>query len=535
MSVLLAAVVFGCAAVLLIFNESGEWRYIAASGSSGHVYTYNEYEKRLFLGAADVPRGSRVYITGETYTENSVEYSVIQYNGETYYTPAAYLAESPADTVLESELWVKTSSCLFREISGAGIAAFVKKGERVDVTGYDTLNPDGTVKAYRVSAKGSEGWISASYVTDSKDDALEIYHPVYAIHSGREYTSELYSGSTKDLDWFPVEKKEFENNPVLTDLRGMYICESALPGADSYVSLAGSSGINAAVIDIKDGTLLCPFEAASEYAPETRFLYSASDASAFIGKLRDAGLYIILRINVFEDEAFAKAHPEEAISSDLLTEPVTSPYSRLAWEYNVSLALEAVEKFSPDEIMFDQVRFPVNALELSEDPSTDFGNTYDEGKGEAIQNFVRYACDVIHQREVYVSVMVSEYCVSKYITAAGQYLPAISNIADAVCPTPFIDNGGNSEEYWEDAYTIISTWAERCAARQSETESPALCRVWLTGADIPYWKPVIEIDSDYADSEIRGLRSWGLDDGYMFWNDDSDIEIYQKIKSSWSY
>mgnify|MGYP003295108244 CR=1 FL=1 len=153
-----------------------------------------------------------------------------------------------------------------------------------------------------------------------------------------------------------------------------------------------------------------------------------------------------------------------------------------------------------NEIQFDYVRFPEDARRMSMNGNTDFKNIYNEEKAEAIQNFLFYATDEIHKVGAYLSVDVFGECSSTYVTAYGQYWPAISNIVDAISSMPYTDHftnyGDNSKsEYWTNPYKTVNNWAKGAAARQTEIPTPAIPRTWITAYDTPYWKPTVVYDA----------------------------------------
>ena len=83
-----------------------------------------------------------------------------------------------------------------------------------------------------------------------------------------------------------------------------------------------------------------------------------------------------------------------------------TPYSREAWQYKVDLAVEAVELMGFHEIQFDYVRFPDNTGRYERAGTVDFRNTYGETKAQAIQRFLMYATDILHEHGAYVSADV---------------------------------------------------------------------------------------------------------------------------------
>jgi len=246
-------------------------------------------------------------------------------------------------------------------------------------------------------------------------------------------------------------------------------------------------------------------------------------------------MYLVLRIVTFNDAYYGEDHPDQCIDSPESWQLWPSAYSREVWYYNVALAEEAIEKFHPNEIQFDYVRFPEEAFAMSDAGNTDFKNEYDEEKAEAVQNFLFYACDRIHSHGVYVSADVFAECANDYVTAYGQYFPAISNVVDCISAMPYTDHFGRAVDTWTYPYSLLYTWGQNAAARQTEIETPALVRTWLTGYNVPFWDPVVNIDADYVINEAQAIYNAGLMNGFLLWNGGSNYWNYANIGYAWGY
>ena len=161
----------------------------------------------------------------------------------------------------------------------------------------------------------------------------------------------------------------------------------------------------------------------------TNYKYGNNSMESYkegIKKLKDAGFYTIGRITVFKDSWFVKDNPDVAILDKRTGKPFDSgrwpsAFNRKVWEFNVSLAKEAVKEFGFNEIQFDYVRFPDRVVGQEKRGNLDFRNVYKEDKVQAIQAFLMYATDELHKLNVYVSADVFGESVNKYITAYGQY------------------------------------------------------------------------------------------------------------------
>jgi hypothetical protein len=235
---------------------------------------------------------------------------------------------------------------------------------------------------------------------------------------------------------------------------------------------------------------------------------------------------------VFNDPLYAKDHPEDCIKYGGSTY-WPSAYSRDVWEYNVRLAIEAVDKFGFDEIQFDYVRFPENSYDMSKSKKTKFRNVYDEEKGQAVQNFCFYAADQIHEAGAYFSVDVFGECAYGYMTAYGQYWPGISNIVDAISAMPYTDHMG-ADGAWKNPYGTMKSWGKKAKKMQDYLENPAAARTWITGYNTPHWDPVVNYGEKQLRAQIKGLEDAGLKGGFIPWNAINDLGKYKQYKDIWN-
>ncbi len=465
----------------------------------------------------------------------------VTYDGGEYFVPTAALAENERDAVREAERFVRTSVTVYENNEDARIASWLRKGTALTIEDYDYLLPDGSVNMYLVSAEGipadgsSEtpvpitGWVFGKYLAPTEEAALAVNTEYADIHADRAFRFELYGGVAGELDYWPVEKPSFEDNPLLEEARTLYVNVGEVWNMDRYIDIALSSGINALVIDIKDGVLAYHSEVAEELCPSAnnRTLNEVADYQAAVQRARDAGLYVIGRIVVFNDSWFAEDHPECTIMWGGST-GWPSAFCREAWYYNVRLAQEAIDTMGFNEIQFDYVRFPEASYQMSKD-NADFHNLYDEEKAEAIQSFLYYAADMLHREGVYLSVDVFGECSSDYVTAYGQYYPAISNIVDVISSMPYSDHWGREIDTWSEPYGQLYEWARNTYARRNECPTPAVDRTWITAYDTPHWDPVVDYDAEIVASEISALYDAGLTGGFITWNGRSNVDKYLEI------
>ena len=506
--------------------------YLASSDNMIKLYIQDEDGK--LKEDKDLVRGTKVDSYKDTINDNDKEYVKIEYNKNIYYVSTDNLVKNENDVVQEKIKYVRTSVTVYQNSEDSKIESFIKKGNKLDIVGYDKLLEDGTVNMYKINSDSNEGWVYGKYLVDDEESANEPYNEnsVYDIHKDRKYKSrELYGGKASTLDYYPYERVEFDDNKLLKSAKAMYLNAGTIGTIDSYLKIAKENGVNAIVVDIKDGALAYTSNVAKEISP-TAYKTAINDNDLYkaaIDKIKEAGIYAIGRIVVFNDTHYAKDHPEDCINSS----GWPSAYSRNVWYYNVELAKEAVREMGFNEIQFDYVRFPENAYNLSV-AGADFKNKYDEEKAEAVQNFLFYATDQIHKEGVYLSVDVFGECSSEYVTAYGQYWPAISNIVDVVSSMPYTDHFGRNVDTWTNAYQTVNNWAKGASERQKEIPTPAIARTWITAYDTPYWNPKVVYGASKIEEQVKALYDAGLDGGFITWNSASSLAKYEQIKSAFA-
>ena len=530
--------------IIIFFTSKGKNISIGKSsmylaGDTNKVTTYIMDEDNSLKENSELVRGKKVIYYGKKVNMNDNEYLLIKFDNKEYYVNAKQLVKNVKDVVLEKERYVRTSVTVYENETDSKIASFIKKGNKLDIIGYDKLFDDGNVNMYKIKYNDTEGYVYSKYLVNDKESADSVYNEngVYDIHKDRKFKGrELYGGKASTLDYYPYERVEFEDNKLLKKAKTMYLNAGTIGSIDSYLKIAKENGVNAIVVDIKDGALAYSSNVAKEISP-TAYATAINDNSSYksaIDKIKDAGIYAIGRIVVFNDVHYGKDHPDDCISSTASSRLWPSAYSRGAWYYNVELAKEAVKEMGFNEIQFDYVRFPEDAYNMSIKGNSDFKNKYDEEKAEAVQNFLFYATDQIHKVGAYLSVDVFGECSGEYVTAYGQYWPAISNIVDAISSMPYTDHFGRSVDTWTNAYQTVYNWAKGAATRQKEIPTPAVARTWITAYDTPYWKPTVIYNASKIEDQVRALYDAGLDGGFITWNSASSLAKYEQIKTAFN-
>ena len=535
MVILLVPNIINFSKEVMVYNDF----YLSSDTNIITIYTFNE-EEEIMTETDTVYRGTEVKSNEKSKIIGDINYVEIKMDNEIYYVKDNILVSSIEEVVKEENKYVRTSVTVYKNDTDSKIESFIKKGEKLEIVDYDYLDDEGNVNMYKIKQDDNEGWVYGKYLVDSETDAFANYNEngVYDTHKDRKYSRELYGGKASTLDYYPYEKIEFEDNPLLKNAKAMYLNAgtNVISNIDEYLNIATTSGVNAIVVDIKDGALAYPSEIAKEYT-QTGYNSAMNKLETYksaVKKIKDTGIYVIGRIVVFNDSHFGKDHPEECIKSSVSSRLWPSAFSRKAWEYNVELAKEAIDVMGFNEIQFDYVRFPEDAYNMSKSGSTDFRNTYNEEKAEAIQNFLLYATDEIHKKNAYLSVDVFGECSGTYVTSYGQYWPAISNIVDVISSMPYTDHFGSSVDTWSNPYKTVNNWAKGAAERQKEIPTPAVARTWITAYDTPHWNPTVIYDAKKISDQAQALVDAGLNGGFITWHSASSLSKYRQIKSAFA-
>lgn len=511
-------------------KENTKQSYLASNLSKVELYDIN-YNKVL-----ELPRGTEI-TTKKTIKKEDETYVKITYEGDEFLVKQDNINEK---IVLETTIYVKTPCVLYENEIDGKIKSYLKKGEQLEITGYDYLI-DGNVHMYQVK----EGYVYAKYLDQDESEANKYYdNGYYEIHKNR--TNTLGGGDAATLDYYPYIKPVFEDNIMPDEVRSLYINTNSVSKIDEYIELAKQTNINAFVVDIKDNATPSYKSEVMKELSKTNYenaKYSIEEYKEAIKKLKDNNFYVIGRITTFKDDYYAVDNLNDTIYDTRTNEPYNhnssywpSAFNRNVWYFNVELAKEAVTEMGFNEIQFDYVRFPDRTS--SDEPYLDYKNTYNETKAQAIQGFVMYACDELHKLNVYVSIDVFAESAHQYVTSYGQYFPAISNIADVVSPMPYPDHFnknqyGIKEPVWTVPYQLLTTWANYVNDRQKETTTKAIVRSWIQTYDTIH-EPYITYDSEKISEQIKALYDSNLTNGFITWNSGSSLVKYKSISDALS-
>ena len=501
----------------------------------------------------NIVRGTKVSYFVNCDTDDK---SKIIYDDKEYFVNKGSLVNDIKDTVLEKEMYVRTSYNINKSLNSVDLLSLLNKGDKVEITGFDKLDEDGNVNLYKVKNDNDEGYFYAKYMTKTKEEALVNYDYNGAYETHQKQKNVYGGGDGASLDYFPVVKETFDDNVMPEMVYSLYLngTKAVINMIDDYIAFAKTTKINAFVVDIIDDVNIGYQSPYMEKNSPTSYKHAQNSLESYkdaIQKLKDNGFYVIGRITAFKDSYYVTDHNENAIS-DKNGKPLKhqssywpSAFNRDVWKYNVELAMEAVDLIGFNEIQFDYVRFPDGLNSLEKSNSVDYHNTYKETKAQAVQRFLMYAVNELHKKRVYVSADVfgeSSYG-SGYITSYGQYWPAISTVVDVISAMPYTDhfgkNYGGHSEPWLYPYDTISFWAKTASKGQKLSATPAIARTWITAYNTPVANSGTKksYNAEEVESQIKALVDNGLDGGFMTWNAFSaknNLEKYKLQKNAYT-
>ena len=516
-------------------------KYLASATDKVVLYKYNKEDNKL-IKYKDIARGDKVKVLSSKEFDK-IKYSKIEYDEKKYFVNDSNLVDNKKKIVKEKIIYVRTASSVLKDLESGEISSLANKGDKLEVISFDKVE-NGIVNAYKVKINDIYGYIYGKYITFDHDSAILNYNN--EIHS--KIKNSYNGGVASNLDFYPVEKPNFESNKMPESVYALYLNSSSevSNNIDQYIDFAKGTKINAFVVDIKENTAPAYSSEVMKKMSITSYNHAINSYEAYknaIYKLKNNGYYVIGRITTFKDSYYVQDNPNVAIS-DKEGKPYLhnkaywpSAYDRDVWYYNVAIAKEAIKEFGFNEINFDYVRFPDRLNRVAD--QIDMHNKYNEDKTQAIQRFLMYAKDEIHKLEAYVSADVfGETTNGAYTTAYGQYWPAISNVVDVISGMPYPDHFSSGyygiSKPWNQPYELMFNWGSEAYKRQIETTSPAIVRTWIQAYNVGKYVDIngIEYNSNEIEKQVRGLYDSKLYGGYITWLSNSSIKKYERQKEA---
>lgn len=335
--------------------------------------------------------------------------------------------------------------------------------------------------------------------------------------------------------------------PTPESVKAIYMsqCAAGTPSfRESLTHLIDTTELNAIVIDIRDYTGKIAFPTDN---PVLKDMVSdecgARDMKTFIESLHAKNIYVIGRITVFQNPAYTKAHPEQAVQR--ASGGVWKDFKGLAfvdvgateyWDTVVELSKESYA-IGFDELNFDYIRYP------SDGPMKEavFRKREGKTKQEILEEFFKY----LHEKLEPTGVVTSADLFGMVTTNTddlniGQVLeralPYFDYIAPMVYPSHYPTGFNGYKNVNEHPYDIVHFSMSEAVRRTAATTtiigsmayspiastSPQLyakpaypaskMRPWLQDFDYP-----VEYTPAMVQAQIQANIDAGLN-SYLFWD-----------------
>ncbi len=510
-------------------------RYIKCSTSALTVQKTYLKNGEAVVENVKIPKGTKVKVHEKTETS-----SIISYDHYKYKVKNTHLVKTLDDAIQTDYVYCRRLVNLQNEKGGKLSKVVVKKGEKVKVLSVDKEDWNqntGQVNWYKVSKNKKTYYLNGVYAESTKNAALKNYgsNIPYSTYWDKYYED----GYAKDayisqIDYKPNEKAVYENNQMPKNVKAIHVSMNNFVHNQEYIE--SLNNINTIIVETKndEGSILYSSDVCKNYLSDSNRAIKNAEVSKdelkkIIKQYQKKGFYVVSRIVTFKDAVFAQENPKESLTDkkDNLVlynnQYWPSAYSRKAWMYNVAIAKECAD-LGFNEIQFDYVRFPDGTA--GSKSKLNFHNTYNESKVAAIQGFLQYAKEELSQKEVYIAAdMFAWPIVACDDQDIGQFLPAIANIVDVVCPMPYLDHfnyGSFGIDYpSEEPYNTLTSFTKISKEQIKCIKHPAKYRTWIQGYNL---------DSKEVNQEIKALIDNDYP-GYMVWLASGDPNDIEKIKN----
>ncbi|HBF36947.1 MAG TPA: GTP-binding protein, partial [Firmicutes bacterium] len=314
--------------------------------------------------------------------------------------------------------------------------------------------------------------------------------------------------------------------PVLEPsvVKGVYVTSwiAGTKAFDQVVDFIHKTEVNSMVIDVKDDTGMVSYASKVPLVKSIGSSYKKYDPQKIMTVLKQNQIYPIARIVVFKDPYLAKHRPDLAVKNltgdlwhDYRGLSWVDPYNKEVWDYNISIAKEAVD-YGFREIQFDYVRFTSDGnIRDCRYPEAD-GRV----KSDVIRDFLKYAYQELKPMGVKVSADVFGLtCSAKDDMGIGQVMGKVAEGVDVICPMVY------PSHYYRGEYQIADPDSE-----PYETVFRSLTDAKQKIANVPHkvviraWLQDFSLRNHYGreqlQAQIRAVENAGFKE-WIFWNPSS--------------
>lgn len=314
-------------------------------------------------------------------------------------------------------------------------------------------------------------------------------------------------------------------------IKGIYI--SAWTATNSkkiqeLIQLIKETELNGVVVDIKDATGFLSYQTAVSLAEKigAHREIKIRDIDKFINQFHKENIYVIGRVQVFQDPIMAQGRPDVAIK-DSKTGKLwkdnkglewLDPSSRIVWQYAADIAQD-MARHGFDEVNFDYVRFPADGvIERLDFPFWDAVRP----KYELISSFFAYLNQELKDTAIATSADIFGLAAWRAMDFSfdlniGQRLidalPYFDFVSPMVYPSHYPDNFNGIKKPAAKPYEIVHGSLETWQDLKATTSYKAILRPWLQDFDLGG----IKYDQTKVRAQIQAAYDTGVE-SWLLWN-----------------
>lgn len=319
-------------------------------------------------------------------------------------------------------------------------------------------------------------------------------------------------------------------DPPPSPVRGIYVTSWVAGSSrrtNELIKLIDETELNAVVIDVKDYSGQLAFRTSTPLAEKSgaHKEIRIRDIDGLINRLHEKNIYVIGRVQVFQDPTLAEARPDLAVQ-DGLDGGVWRDHKGLAWldpaaqevwDYTVAIAQE-MDKHGFDEVNLDYIRFPSDGL-LSRMRFFHWDGILP--RHEVIRSFYSYFREKTKEAGIRISADVFGMTAlnalnSRYDGNIGQRMVDALSYFDFVSPMVYPSHYATGTiglaDSNADPYRIVNTSLLATQALTATTTGAAQIRPWLQDFDL---------GKDYTAADVRAQIQAVYDAGlneWLLWN-----------------
>lgn len=285
------------------------------------------------------------------------------------------------------------------------------------------------------------------------------------------------------------------------------------------IKMIDTSELNAVVIDVKDNTGVITWDERVRDLPE------------LIDELHRKNIYVIARISAFQDPAYVKAHPEQAVRSratggiwkDHKGIPWVDTGSTDMWKYVEKISKESYAR-GFDEINLDYIRFPTDGA-LSDMVFPISGERAKTDKPGIVGDFYRYITESLRADGIPVSgdlfgiIMVTDVDIKTLGQDLAVALETFDYVAPMVYPSHFYKGTAGYDNPAANPGPIIAYSMGKGVEIADKVASSTGQSTSTVRAKLRPWYQDFDMGADYTAQMVRaqieagyklGVNSWML-------------------------